>query len=163
MAELDARRAEVLSNAAKTIQHKIRTHNARKQFIALRKATIHVQSLWRGEKDPPSYLFLVPFSKYFILILLLFFKLWLFKVHLPKFVMDICVGRLACKLYESMKREAGAVKIQKNIRRYQARKGYSKLRVSGLVLQTGLRAMAARKEFRFRKRTKAAMIMQVAI
>lgn len=116
MAELDARRAEVLSNAAKTIQHRIRTHNARKQFIALRKATIHVQSLWRG--------------------------------------------RLACKFFESMKREAGAVKIQKNIRRYQARKGYSKLRVSGLVLQTGLRAMAARKEFRFRKQTKAAIIMQ---
>ncbi|CAK9314840.1 unnamed protein product [Citrullus colocynthis] len=49
MAELDARRAEVLSNAAKTIQRRTRTHIARKQFIALRKATIHVQSRWRGK------------------------------------------------------------------------------------------------------------------
>lgn len=49
MAELDARRAEVLSNAAKTIQRRTRTHIARKQFIALRKATIHVQSRWRGQ------------------------------------------------------------------------------------------------------------------
>lgn len=49
MAELDARRAEVLSNAAKAIQRRIRTYHARKRFIALRKATIHVQSLWRGK------------------------------------------------------------------------------------------------------------------
>ena len=48
MAELDARRAEVFSNAAKTIQRRTRTHIARKQFIALRKATIYVQSRWRG-------------------------------------------------------------------------------------------------------------------
>uniref|UniRef100_A0A5B7AQU0 Putative myosin-9 n=1 Tax=Davidia involucrata TaxID=16924 RepID=A0A5B7AQU0_DAVIN len=116
MAELDARRAEVLSNAAKAIQRRIRTHNARKQFLALRKAAIYVQSLWRG--------------------------------------------RLACKLYERIKREATALKIQKHTRRYQARKAYSKLRVSVLVLQTSLRAMDARKEFRFMKRTKAAIIIQ---
>lgn len=48
MAELDARRAEVLRNAAKAIQRQIRTHIARKQFILLRKATIFVQSLWRS-------------------------------------------------------------------------------------------------------------------
>ena len=48
MAGLDTRRAEKLNNAAKTIQRKIRTHIARKQFIALRKATICIQSIWRG-------------------------------------------------------------------------------------------------------------------
>ncbi|KAK3025526.1 hypothetical protein RJ639_041518, partial [Escallonia herrerae] len=48
MAELDARRAEVLSNAAKTIQRRLRTHIAREQFVALRKATILVQALCRG-------------------------------------------------------------------------------------------------------------------
>ncbi|XP_062084436.1 myosin-9 [Humulus lupulus] len=116
MAELDARRSEVLSSAAKTIQRRIRTHQARKQFIALRKATIVVQSIWRG--------------------------------------------RLACKVFENMRREAAAVKIQKNLRRYHARKSYKSLHVSVLVLQTGLRAMAARKQFRFRKQTKAAIIIQ---
>lgn len=70
-------------------------------------------------------------------------------------------GRLACKLYDRMRREANAVKIQKHTRRHQARMTYSKLRASVLVLQMGLRAMAARKEFRFRKRTKAAIIIQV--
>ncbi|KAG2693975.1 hypothetical protein I3760_08G119800 [Carya illinoinensis] len=48
MAELDARRAEILSSAAKTIQRRIRTHIARKRFVALRKATIAVQSICRG-------------------------------------------------------------------------------------------------------------------
>jgi len=48
MAELDARRAEVLSNAAKTIQNQIRTHITRKQFIAMRMASILMQSLCRG-------------------------------------------------------------------------------------------------------------------
>ncbi|MCL7033207.1 hypothetical protein MKW94_004549, partial [Papaver nudicaule] len=116
MAELDARRAEVLSNAAKTIQRQIRTHIARKQFLALRKATIHVQALWRG--------------------------------------------RLACKLYEHLRRESSAVKIQKNLRLSLARKAYTRLRFAALILQTGLRAMAARNEFRLRRQTKAAIIIQ---
>ncbi|CAA7395580.1 unnamed protein product [Spirodela intermedia] len=116
MAELDARRAEVLSNAAKAIQRKIRTHVARKQFIALRKACVLVQSLWRG--------------------------------------------KLACKLYQSMRRDAASIKIQKNLRRYEAKKAYKQLRVSALILQIGLRAMSAHKNFRFRKETKAATAIQ---
>ncbi|XP_029120748.1 myosin-11 isoform X3 [Elaeis guineensis] len=116
MAELDARRAEVLSNAAKAIQRQIRTHIMRKQFVALRKATIDVQALWRG--------------------------------------------RLACKLYECMRREAAAIKVQKHLRTYQAKKAYTHLKMSVLVLQTAFRAMAARNDFRFRKQTKAATAIQ---
>lgn len=48
MAELDARRAEVLGRAARTIQRQIRTYIARKEFLMLRKTTIHLQSRWRG-------------------------------------------------------------------------------------------------------------------
>ncbi|GAB4830499.1 hypothetical protein Ancab_020210 [Ancistrocladus abbreviatus] len=47
MAELDSRRAEKLSNAAKTIQRKIRTHIARRKFIALCEAAIVMQTLCR--------------------------------------------------------------------------------------------------------------------
>ncbi|XP_055817494.1 myosin-11-like [Solanum dulcamara] len=49
MAELDARRAEVLNNAAKVLQRRIRTHIARNQFVALRKAAISLQSSCRGK------------------------------------------------------------------------------------------------------------------
>ncbi|XP_022899024.1 myosin-11-like isoform X1 [Olea europaea var. sylvestris] len=48
MAELDAHRALKLSNAAKTIQRKIRTHIARTHFLALQKSAICIQSLCRG-------------------------------------------------------------------------------------------------------------------
>lgn len=48
MAELDARRAEKLNKASKTIQRKMRTHISRKRFIATRRATICIQSIWRG-------------------------------------------------------------------------------------------------------------------
>lgn len=48
MAELDARRAGVLGNAARTIQRQIRTYIARKDFVLLRQAAIQLQSCWRG-------------------------------------------------------------------------------------------------------------------
>lgn len=48
MAELDARRTEVLGNAAKIIQRQIRTYIAQKEFISLRKAAVQLQSCWRG-------------------------------------------------------------------------------------------------------------------
>ncbi|XP_022859055.1 myosin-12-like isoform X1 [Olea europaea var. sylvestris] len=49
MAELDTRRAEVLARAAKRIQRQIRTYLTRKEYIILRKATIHIQKLWRAQ------------------------------------------------------------------------------------------------------------------
>ncbi|KAK6136097.1 hypothetical protein DH2020_030202 [Rehmannia glutinosa] len=116
MAELDARRAEVLSTAAKAIQRRTRTHIARKHFMAVREAAIYVQSF--------------------------------------------CRSRLACKLYETVRREAAAVKVQRNTLRYQARKAYNTLRISVLVIQTGLRTMDACNKFRFRRQTKAATIIQ---
>ncbi|KAK4480453.1 hypothetical protein RD792_013526 [Penstemon davidsonii] len=117
MAELDTRRAEVLSTAAKTIQRRIRTHIAHKHFKAVKEATIIMQSF--------------------------------------------CRGRLACKIYETVKRQAAAVKIQTNTRRHLTRKAYSTLRVSVLAVQAGLRTMDARNKFRFRRRTKAATVIQV--
>uniref|UniRef100_A0A0E0GTN2 Cysteine synthase n=1 Tax=Oryza nivara TaxID=4536 RepID=A0A0E0GTN2_ORYNI len=48
MAELDARRAEVLANAARLIQRRIKTHLTRKEFINLRKASIQSQKFWRA-------------------------------------------------------------------------------------------------------------------
>ncbi|KAH0866065.1 hypothetical protein HID58_083276 [Brassica napus] len=49
MAELDARRAEVLGNAARVIQRQFRTWIARKKFRSIRNAAIVLQSFLRGE------------------------------------------------------------------------------------------------------------------
>ncbi|KAI7749594.1 hypothetical protein M8C21_021896 [Ambrosia artemisiifolia] len=114
MAELDARRAEVLSNAAAVIQRRTRTHIAHKQVTALRRASILLQSF----------------------------------------------SRLACKKFEQLKRIAAAVKIEKHVRKWRAWVAYTRLRWSVLAVQTYLRAVGARKRFRHRKETKAAIIIQ---
>ncbi|KAJ6336110.1 hypothetical protein OIU78_012671 [Salix suchowensis] len=85
MAELDAKKARLLRNSARVIQRQIRTYTTRKDYIILRKSSIHIQSHWRG--------------------------------------------KLARELYK-----------------YKRKRGF--------------RAMAARKDFRFREQTKAATIIQ---
>ncbi|KAG6395092.1 hypothetical protein SASPL_145684 [Salvia splendens] len=119
MAELDARRAEVVAHAVRRIQRQIRTHLTRKEFIILRKASINIQKLWRA--------------------------------------------RIACKLYEHMRREAASIRIQKHARTRAARNSYIKLQEAAVVIQTGLRAMAARNEFRRRRRNKGATIIQANV
>ncbi|XP_062073083.1 myosin-9 [Humulus lupulus] len=49
MAELDARRTEILGKSAKIIQLKTRTRIARRRFVSMQKASIDVQSFWRGK------------------------------------------------------------------------------------------------------------------
>ncbi|OIV98373.1 hypothetical protein TanjilG_16700 [Lupinus angustifolius] len=72
-------------------------------------------------------------------------------------------GILARKLYGQLRREAAAVKIEKNFRGYIARKSYLTARSSAITIQTGLRAMNARGEFRFRMQIKAAILIQAHI
>ncbi|PIN26506.1 Myosin class V heavy chain [Handroanthus impetiginosus] len=48
MAELDARRADVLGNAARTIQRQICTYIAGKDFVLLQQTAIQLQSCWRA-------------------------------------------------------------------------------------------------------------------
>ncbi|XP_027368060.1 myosin-9 [Abrus precatorius] len=55
MAELDARRACLLSNSATVIQKQIKTHFSQKTYIALRKSSVFVQSICRGELARRSY------------------------------------------------------------------------------------------------------------
>lgn len=60
-----------------------------------------------------------------------------------------------------MKREIATVIIQRDLRRHLTRKAYLRIKLSTGVLQTGLRSMVARIEFRYRERTKAAIVIQV--
>lgn len=48
MADLDARRSEVLGRSASIIQRKIRSFLARRSFFSLRRSAIHIQALCRG-------------------------------------------------------------------------------------------------------------------
>lgn len=60
-----------------------------------------------------------------------------------------------------MRRVAASIRIQKHARAHASRRSYTKLQGAAIVIQTGLRAMAARNEFRRRKQNKAATTIQV--
>ncbi|KAL1060144.1 hypothetical protein V6Z11_1Z122200 [Gossypium hirsutum] len=113
MAELDARRAEVLGNAARTIQRQIRTYIAMEGIHCPTESCNYLQS------------------------------------HLARYLLVSFESILACKLYEQLRRGAAALKIQKNFRRHIARESY-------------LTGNDCSNEFRFRKQTKAAIIIQAA-
>ena len=70
-------------------------------------------------------------------------------------------AKLARKLYEHMRREAASIRIQKHVRAHRARINYTTLQASAIVIQSGLRALAARNEYRYRRRTKASTKIQV--
>lgn len=62
-----------------------------------------------------------------------------------------------------MKREAACLKIQTNLRGHLEKKKYTTLKLNVIILQAGLRGMAARKEFRYRRQTEASIVIQVGI
>lgn len=70
-------------------------------------------------------------------------------------------GELTRHIYESMRREASCLRIQTDLRMYLARKMYKELCSSAVSVQTGMRGMSARNELRFRRQTKAAIMIQV--
>lgn len=155
MAELDARRTEVLGRSASTIQRKVRTYLSRKHFILLRLSSIKIQALCRGNKHFLSIcdciITLVGIAALYILI---------FIVH----VFSILVaGQVARHHYERMRREAASLNIQKNSRKFLARKAYKNLYISAVSIQAGMRGMTDRNELLFRRQKKAATVIQVKI
>jgi len=85
---------------------------------------------------------------------------WSLEYILRSFFFSI-TARLACKQHEFLRQQAAALRIQKTTRWYFAWKTYCQLRLSAVTLQAGVRAMAARNEFNFRKRNKASVRIQV--
>ncbi|KAH9619451.1 hypothetical protein KSS87_006575, partial [Heliosperma pusillum] len=152
MAELDARRAEVLSSAAKTIQRRIRTHYARKQFIALREAAVCIQSTLRGnlackefermkresaavriQKNARKYQARKKYRKLRVSVLVLQLSLR---------------SMTARKEYRFRRQSKAAILIQSQWRCHKASSYYKKLRKASLVAQCIWRGKSARKELR---------------
>lgn len=70
-------------------------------------------------------------------------------------------GQLARQVYGGMRQEASSLLIQGCFRMHIARKAYKELYTSAVSIQTGMRVMAARCELHFRRRTSAAIVIQV--
>ena len=72
-------------------------------------------------------------------------------------------GSLARKRYARLRQVAAAVCIQKNVRMWLARKKFIEVKDAAVKIQAGFRGMAARKECRCRRQSKAATLIQVCI
>ncbi|CAH1446365.1 unnamed protein product [Lactuca virosa] len=152
MAELDARRTEVLSSAAQIIQRRIRTHIAHKQFIEIRKSSVVIQSFCRSrlackrfdelrriraaitiQKHLRKYRARVAYSKFRVAVLE---------------VQTVIRGQKARKEFIFKKRTKAAIKIQTRWRCYRDSKYYKKLKRGAIVTQCRWRGRIARRELR---------------
>ncbi|KAI5585214.1 hypothetical protein BDE02_06G130500 [Populus trichocarpa] len=152
MAELDARRTEVLGNAARTIQRQIRTYIARKEFISLRRAAFHLQSHCRGVSARKLYEGLrqeaaaLKIQKNF-------------RRHTArKAYLTLCLSAISLQTglramtarneFRFRKQTKAAIIIQAKLRHHIAYSYYKRLQKAALVSQCGWRQRVARRELR---------------
>ncbi|GLT55527.1 hypothetical protein SLA2020_286420 [Shorea laevis] len=152
MAELDARRTEVLANAARRIQRQIRTHLTRKDFIALRRSTINVQKLWRAQLARKLYECMrkeaasIRIQKHV--------RAHTDRKSYTKLVASAIVIQTGLRAmaarneYRYRRRTKATTSIQTQWRRFQALSGYKQQKKATLTLQCLWRARVARKELR---------------
>ncbi|CAL8166745.1 unnamed protein product [Prunus armeniaca] len=152
MAELDARRAEVLSIAAKTIQRRVRTHYARKRFIALRQATIVMQSICRGslackvfhciKREAAAVKIQKNTRKYQA-------RSTYNRLHISVLVLQTGLRAMAARKEFRFKRQTKAATIIQAVWRcHKAVKYFKKLKKGSIVAQCRMRGKIARKELR---------------
>ncbi|ONK68595.1 uncharacterized protein A4U43_C05F13770 [Asparagus officinalis] len=152
MAELDARRGEVLSCAAKTIQNQIRTHITRKQFITLRTASVLMQSLCRGRLASKMYqqmrrhaaaIKIDKESRRFLA------KKAYTRLRLSVLVIQTGLRAMAARNeFRFRKRTKAAIMIQTHSRRHRAYSYHKSLKKASVVTQCRWRGRIARKELR---------------
>lgn len=152
MAELDARRAEILANAARLIQRRIKTHLMRKEFIKLRKASVQSQKFWRARLAKKIFEYMRRDAA---------------SIRIQKHVRAHSARKAYLQVYESataiqtglramaarnehrFRRETRAsIIIQTRWRQHRAYAAYKQQQKASLILQCLWRARIARKELR---------------
>ncbi|XP_020239201.1 myosin-11 isoform X1 [Cajanus cajan] len=152
MAELDAQRAQVLGHAAKTIQQRIRTHQARKHYLALRKKTTYVQSLWRGRlalklyqkmrREAAAVKIQKNIRRYDA-------RKSYIKLHASVLTLQTALRAIAAhKEFSFRKQTKASIIIQARWRCHKAASYYKKLKKGAIVTQCRWRGNVARKELR---------------
>ncbi|VVA20335.1 PREDICTED: myosin-17 [Prunus dulcis] len=152
MAELDSRRTKVLADSARCIQRQIRTHLTRKEFIAVRRAAIHMQKLWRGQLARKMYEQIrkeaasIRIQKHLRAHTA---KKSYIKFQAVSIVIQTGLRAMAARNdHRNRKRTKAANIIQTNWRRFEAVSEYKHQRKATLTLQCLWRAKVARKELR---------------
>ncbi|KAF5177222.1 Myosin [Thalictrum thalictroides] len=152
MAELDARRIEVLAFAARHIQRQIRTYLTRKDYIALRKSTINLQKLWRAQLARKLYgdmrreaasIFLQKHSRAHTA------RKAYTELRASAIVIQTGMRAMAARNeFRHRRKTKAAIEIQTRWRRIQALLSYKKKKKATLTLQCLWRGKEGRKELR---------------
>ncbi|CAL4927331.1 unnamed protein product [Urochloa decumbens] len=152
MAELDARRAEVLANAARQIQRRIKTHLMRKEFVNLRKASIQSQKFWRARLARKLFEYIrrdaasIRIQKHARTHSAR--KVYL-QVYESATVIQTGLRAMAARNEHRFRRETKAsIIIQTRWRQHKAYVAYKQQKRASLILQCMWRARIARKELR---------------
>ncbi|KAG2718037.1 hypothetical protein I3760_03G202400 [Carya illinoinensis] len=152
MAELDARRAEVLGNAARIIQRQSRTYIARREFLEIRKAAIQLQSCLRGilarklyeqlRREAAALMMQKNFRRYNVR------KSYL-KVRLSAITLQTGLRAMTARNeFRFRKQTKAAIIVQAHLRGHIAYSYYKNLQKATLVTQCGWRRRVARRELR---------------
>ncbi|CAH2059870.1 unnamed protein product [Thlaspi arvense] len=155
MAELDARRTEVLAGAVRHIQRQIRTYLTRKEFLGQKKATIYIQKLWRAQLARKLYQNMrreaasVRIQKN---IRAHRARKCYTKLQASATVIQTGLRTMAARnKHRHRRRTKAAIIIQREWRRHQAHEAYKQYRKATLALQCLWRAKVARKELKMLK------------
>ncbi|KAD0611557.1 hypothetical protein E3N88_43986 [Mikania micrantha] len=156
MAELDARRAEVLGSAAAIIQRRIRTHIAHKQATALRKASICLQCVCRGRNACKKFEELkriaaaIKIEKH-----VRKWRAWVAYTRLWASVLAVqtCLRAIeARKRFRHRKETKAAINIQTEWRCHKNSAYYKKLKRGSIVTQCRWRGIIAKRELKSLKK-----------
>lgn len=152
LAELDARRVEVLGRSARIIQRKARSYLTRRSFILLRKAAIHLQSLCRGylgrelyenmRRNAASLRIQRNFRKYVAR------KAYKGLLSASVTIQTGIRGMAARKELQYRREAKAAVVIQSHCRQYLARLHYLRIKKAAITTQCAWRARIARRELK---------------
>ncbi|KAL3620549.1 hypothetical protein CASFOL_035461 [Castilleja foliolosa] len=152
MAELDARRTEVLGKSASIIQRKVRSYLARKSFTLVRRATILLQSVCRGELTRHVYKSMR--SEAACLRIQRDLRMYLArKAYKEKCLSAVLVqtgmrGMAARDELRFRRQTKAAIVIQSHTRKLLARLEYVKQKKAAITIQCAWRGKVARKELR---------------
>ncbi|KAK9993505.1 hypothetical protein SO802_023208 [Lithocarpus litseifolius] len=150
MAELDTRRASILGISAKVIQKHIRTHITRKMFVKKRKASIHIQSFWRGELARKLYKLM---KREIATVIIqrdlrrhLTRKAYI-RIKLSTVALQTGLRSMVARIeFRYRERTKAAIVIQANWRCHRAFSDYKKLKKASIILQFRWKVGIAKRE-----------------
>ncbi|CAA7050109.1 unnamed protein product [Microthlaspi erraticum] len=152
MADLDARRNEVLGRAASRIQRKFRSYLSRKKFVMLRKSAINMQAVCRGQLS--RCLFERLRREAAVLEIQRDIRMHLARksykeLHFAAvFIQSGIRGMASRDELRFQRQNKAAIIIQSHCRKFLAQSHYQRLKKATITTQSAWRARLARKELR---------------